>query len=447
MSDTKKTGLTRAGDVDIESLTIISATGTKLDVKDYLVELNLYEDLFSNALYGTIQLSDSRNLLKELPIIGNEVLIVKVKTPSFTKSIDKQFRIYSITDRSIVRDQSTQLYTLHFCSQEVINDSITPLYKSFNGRIDEVVKKIYDDYLKSPRTYNITPSEAKPVSTPTQLKIINTTQNSVKFVSPGWSPFKCINWLASKSIPSSGNACNYLFWETTQAFYFGSVETIFDANNSTSLNNMGVYHFSPKHVKNGTSSIEEMMFLAKDVEVIKTSDHLTNFSSGYLANRLVTLDVINKKYELVDYDHVENFNKYTHTTKDGLPIFIQDSPRDPGTSVRFYPINPGLHSVKNNVNERISDVYGNRLSNMTELNNFKLNLTVPGRTDAEVGSMIYFSYPDASPNDQTDKASTNEDKYYSGNYLVTAIRHKINLFSHNMTMEIVKDSLSNNKAS
>lgn len=165
MSDTKKTGLTRAGDVDIESLTIISATGTKLDVKDYLVELNLYEDLFSNALYGTIQLSDSRNLLKELPIIGNEVLIVKVKTPSFTKSIDKQFRIYSITDRSIVRDQSTQLYTLHFCSQEVINDSITPLYKSFNGRIDEVVKKIYDDYLKSPRTYNITPSEAKPVST------------------------------------------------------------------------------------------------------------------------------------------------------------------------------------------------------------------------------------------------------------------------------------------
>ena len=42
-----------------------------------------------------------------------------------------------------------------------------------------------------------------------------------------------------------------------------------------------------------------------------------------------------------------------------------------------------------------------------------------------------------------DLTKSNEDQYYSGNYLVTAIRHKINLLRHTMTMEIVKDSLTN----
>ena len=57
--------------------------------------------------------------------------------------------------------------------------------------------------------------------------------------------------------------------------------------------------------------------------------------------------------------------------------------------------------------------------------------------------MLYFSYPDISPKAETDSSKTNEDKYYSGNYLVTAIRHKINLYKHTMTMELVKDALNN----
>lgn len=445
MSLDKQAGIQSAGDVSIENLVIISASNIILDVRDYLVELNIYEDIFSNCLYGTLQMSDSRNLLKELPIIGNETLVVKVRTPSFPQAINKQFRIYSITDKVVVKDQNTQLYTLHFCSQEVIKDRVQPLYRSFSGKIQTVVEDIFKQYLQTPRTYSITPQSASLNDELTKLTFLSNVENNVKFVSPGWSPLKCINWLASKSIPSNGKACNFLMWETIHGFYFGSIETIFDTHQKTGAFGLGKYSYSPKNVAGGTDSTEQKFFLAQDLQIVKTADHLQNFSSGYLANRLITLDVINKKYELVDYDHVANFNTYTHSSSDSLPIFIQDSPRNPGTSVRFYPINPGLHDLKNNVNERMSQLYGNRLSNMMELNNFKLNLTVPGRTDAEVGAMIYFSYPDVAPNDETDVSKTSEDQYYSGNYIVTAIRHKINLTSHYMTMEIVKDSLSNKR--
>ena len=439
-----KQGLQFAGEIDIQSLVVVNADSVFLDIRDYLVELNIYEDIFSNCLHGTLQLSDSRNLIKELDIVGNETLIVKVTTPSFKTGINKQFRIYSVSDRIIVRDQNTQIYTLHFCSQEAIKDSLTPLYRSFKGRIDNVVQNIYEEYLATPRTYNVVQSDVKINNAVTELYQLNPTENSVKFVSPGWTPLQCINWLSSKSIPSFGKSNNYLFWETTQAFYFGNLETIFQINNSSGLGNLGKYRYAAKNVADGTDSVEQKMFMVQDVEIVKTTDHLQNYFSGYLANRLITLDVINKKYELVDYDHVDNFSQYDHTAgKGGLPLFAQNSPRAPGSSVKFYPVNPGLHTLKNNISEKISRIHGNRISSMMELNNFKLHLTVPGRTDAEVGSMMYFSYPDVSPNSSEDASKTNEDVFYSGNYLVTAIRHKINLFNHSMTMEIVKDSLSN----
>lgn len=438
--------LQHAGAVDIELLAIATTDGQFLSIKDYLSELNIYEDIFSNFVHGNIQLVDSTNLIKELPIVGDEYLIVKIKTPTLNSYITKTFRIFSVSDRSIVTDLNTQVYTLHFVSKEAVLDSLTPLYKSFSGKIDEVVEKLYNEYLKVSRTVNISGESLQIDQKPTPLKVFTPTENSIKFVSPGWTPFKCINFCASKAIPKDGKACNYVFFESNKQFYFGSVETIFDINNLTGGVMLGKYNYAPNNVAGGSDDLNEKMFQVEQFDVIRTSDHLLNYSNGYLANRLITLDVINKKYQFHDYDHVEKFKTYKHSQGDkSIPIFANETPRNPVTTIRFYPIHPGLHTIEKNVNERMPDIYGNRLSNMLELTNFKLNLTVPGRTDAEVGAMIYFSFPDVSPKAGVDKSKTNEDKYYSGNYIITALRHKINLYKHTMTMEIVKDALNSIK--
>ena len=87
-----------AGQIDIHQLKLISSTsGQIIDLDDYLIELNIFEDIFSNFLYGQIMLADSRNLISILPIIGEEYLLLKMSTPSLDSSFDKTFRIYSIT--------------------------------------------------------------------------------------------------------------------------------------------------------------------------------------------------------------------------------------------------------------------------------------------------------------------------------------------------------------
>lgn len=432
-----------AGAVDIQTLTLISSSGSIIDLKDYMSEFNLYEDLFSPSLYGTILIVDSSNIIKEMPIIGDEYVVIKIRTPTTTNYINKIFRVYSVTNREIVRDLNTQVYVLHIISKEAVIDTLKPIFKSFSGRISDVVKTIFDKYIVADRTVNLSNDAVAFNPEKSKLVILSETENSVKFVSPGWTPFKCINWCASKSLPKEGKASNFVFFETIKNFYFGNIETLFRLNNETEALSLGKYYYKVNQV-NENKDVNEKMYNVEDFQVIKTVDHLLNYDSGYLASRLITLDVVNKKYESFDYDHVEKFKSYAHSQGNkSTPLFIQDTPRNPLTNIRFYPIHPGLHSLKGNINEKMPLIYGNRQSNMMEISNFKLNINVPGRTDAEVGRMIYLSFPDVSPKSEEDISQTNEDKYYSGFYLVTAIRHKITQFKHTMTMEIVKDALNN----
>jgi hypothetical protein len=154
--------------------------------------------------------------------------------------------------------------------------------------------------------------------------------------------------------------------------------------------------------------------------------------------------VYNKEYKITDYDYVNEYKNQFHTSGSGptsIPPFSSDSLRNFATSISFYPINPKLHdSFENNINEKMPEIYGNRKSSLLDLTNIKMHITVPGRTDIEVGRVLYFSYPALGPKNDTNEEGK-EDKSYSGYYLITAIHHKINKIDHSMRMEIIKDSL------
>jgi len=449
-------GLQRAGEVRIEQLKLINSANEIIDLTEFIVELNLFEDLFKNYLHGSIVLTDSRNLIDRFNIHGEEFLNVKLRTPTFPDSevIQKTFRVFKLSDRTIVRDTNTQNFILHFISIEFFHDVSLPLFAPFEGTVTDVAGTIFSDFIASSRNFDISESgnEIKENPKPTELIVINEASNKVKFISPGWSPFKCINWLASKAIPKDGVAKNYIFFESNKNFYFGTLEKLFkDAHENQ--NYLGRYLISASNVRDNKSSqnVNREMFLAKDVELIETTDYIKNYTSGYLGSRLIYLDMFNKDYELIDYDHTTGYEKQFHTSGKGTqakPIFNKDTFKNFATNISFYPKNSKLFDdYKDNISEKMGEIHGNRLSSLLELTNIKMNMTVPGRTDAEVGRIIYFEYPSMGAKDESDSDSSAQDKLYSGFYLITAIHHKVNKFEHAMTMEVIKDSLYVDKES
>lgn len=449
------TGVQKAGDVIIEQLSLVTSTNTVIDIREFLVELNLYEDMFANYLKGTIVLSDSRNLIEKGPIIGEEFLTLTVRTPSYEDTIKKSFKIFSLSDRKIVRDNNTQIFTLHFVSVEVYYDVLLPLYVPLQGNIGEVAGRVFSDFIAATRDYDITENSTqtsvREANNETPMVLLNETSNDIKMVVPGWTPFKTINWLASKAIPKHETAKNYLFFESNKSFYFGSIEYLLK---DVALNNnyIGEYTISASNIRDGqpTPDLNREYFIAREVDMVTTVDTINNFTNGYLSSRLITLDVFNKKYEAIDYNYTEEYSKQWHTSgsgKSSIPVFNKETVSSPFTHISFYPVNPKLFQntkddyFKDNVSERMGEIYGNRRSSMLDLTNLRLHMTVHGRTDVEVGNVMRFKYPGLGGKDSSSKEDDSIDKNYSGYYLITAIHHKISKLNHSMTMECVKDSL------
>ena len=75
---------------------------------------------------------------------------------------------------------------------------------------------------------------------------------------------------------------------------------------------------------------------------------------------------------------------------------------------------------------------------------FKINITVPGRTDYTVGQTVTVKKFKASPTKKEDATEDLVDNVISGKYLVAAINHVINRQNHECHMELIKDSLTMN---
>ena len=101
-----------------------------------------------------------------------------------------------------------------------------------------------------------------------------------------------------------------------------------------------------------------------------------------------------------------------------------------------------IADFNDNFNERYKYVYGNRRSNLLELDNFSMRIVIPGRTDIEAGGIIEIQLPKTFPVYTEDsKTDQNIDETYSGYYLITSLNHKINKLTHFITMDVAKDSL------
>ena len=432
------------GQVEIKNIILVSPSrGMFVSLIDYLIELNIEESIFKPVLSGTITLSDSTNLVSVFPLIGEEYLYVDVKTPSLDDAyrIYRTFRVYGISNKVYAKDGNTLVYQLSFTSTETFNDINNPIYKAFQGTPAEIVYNIFIDYLQADR--NIAVGE-NPDTTKNPLTLLDFSQNKIKFVSPGWRPLQCINWIASKSLPETNNSANFLFWETTKGFYYGSIGSIFTNFDRAFA---GEYIYSETYIN--TLKVDERsksMFAIKSLHVDKNVDQLQNSMTGYLSNRLLDIDLYNKNYKNVDYDHVSKFSTYSHLneTESVAPLF------DAATVIRnpksYTTINysvPKLHNtVENNFDEITKYMFGNRRSNMIELNNFRMEIVVPGRTDVEVGNVIHITIPKGKYGALSSKDQTNDtgDELYSGYYLITHINHKINPKTHYMALRVTRDS-------
>ena len=64
-----------AGDYNLSNIILVSHAGKAVDFKAMVIELNIYESIYKNAMTGSVVVLDTQNIISKLPICGQERLM------------------------------------------------------------------------------------------------------------------------------------------------------------------------------------------------------------------------------------------------------------------------------------------------------------------------------------------------------------------------------------
>jgi hypothetical protein len=407
-----------AGDVNIKEIQVVSLNGQSVNVINQVVSIEIYEDMFSSFISMSIVLKESVDYLNIFPFVGEEYVDVNVDTPSMNVPIRGRFYIYKITDR-IYTSEKEVAYTLKCISSEFLNDANIKLTKSYGGNVSELAYKIYkEDGLNTRKTL-----------------IVDNSTNTTKFVALHWSPVKCLNYLASTAV-SSQKFPSFLSYENRKGFNFRDINGLLTQSAYCKFTKD---NYSRDFARGGNSldsiaNPQEDYKRIIELTVPIVTDYLKNITSGQLKSRLISHDIVTKKYKVKDYNVKKDPDSFNLLNSN--PMYSKYAIANAAATMMYMSKHFRMFDGYSDVtNEKTMQ---KRLSFFENLQKFKVNITVLGRTDYTIGQVVELSIPKVAQLTREDTDA--QDKMMSGKYLVTAISHYIDRESHRCNMELVKNS-------
>lgn len=425
-------------DFQLQEVSILSVKYGKISLKNFIVELNYFEDIYNNSTSGKIVVSDSAGLIRNGAFTGTELINIKFTKATGGRPIDKVFNMVSISERHFDINNNFETYTLNFCSEDWMLSERYRVSKSCKKKkISEIVTDILENILQTDKPYEI-----------------EDTKGVYDFVLPNKKIFHTINWLATYALPNNGKSgADMLFYENAEGYKFKSLQSLFKQQP------VETYRYNPKNTLVGTSKTNLITNNIYRLELLNNFDTLDAARKGAFHNRLITVDPLNRKRNSKDFNYNDYFNKSEKLNKEPV-INTNDTPYIDRFHKKLYDAPPetmnsgawrmmitnstenvgqyikGKDQVSNDF--FIEQYLPNRIAQLSLSNYIKIKIIVPGNTDILAGKVIDISVLQSKP--ISEEEPRKEDEILSGRYLVTAVRHIINASRYTSVVELAKDT-------
>lgn len=488
MSDDKEY-IGYAGQNKLKANLISIVTKAQIDVTEIIYQLEVYEDIFSPFMSGNITLIDTGNLPSNFPIIGEEMLELIWESPGLNSVQRKIFHIYKMSNKRVQTDKKS-VYLLHFTSLSGYKDLNQRVSKAFSGKPTEIAQQVFDKYLRS--------DDDKKDNADWSLGDADyQATNEIKFISNWWNPSRIMTYLASLAEytpkdTGSNRIPNFLFFEAASDFYFAPLDHLIRADPKCEY--IVDEHTGMSRDANGDAipDIGRQFKMVHNIEYLENFDYLKRSMSGALSHQVFEYNLVTKRwsakgnrskdkeeakldtgklwwngprpdggaenqsaYDLGGYyynwHYGEDFDKTNHCD-DG--ITDQAKHKDPGVLqgdfVSWNDVNAKIstkitHSgLFDGVPDNTAEILTKRLPLLAQTEMVKFRITVPGRSDLEVGDTIFLQLPSMKQISAIQNPDKNDviDKYWSGKYLISNIKHVMTPKEHMAIIDICRDASS-----
>jgi hypothetical protein len=412
------------GDIELKTCLLYNYKGDYIDFRHILLEYNIFYDLFSRGTRCELIIADSNGLIELFPIIGEETLVLQYKTPTSKELITNVFHIYSITDREKIQARG-ESYILKGVSQEIINNDKKTINKTYKDiEASKLIEGIYTSFLK-PTDYEFITIRAK------KDLILEETNNTCAYIFGDIKPFDAIRQVLKETKGKKYTNSNFVFFENSKQWTLATIDSLLEKDP------VDDFYYAEASVEVKATDGEKVHEYQRinSLEFLNQIDILKNMTRGLYQHTLKTIDPLTKTYEETVFDYNKDkeslirmdkkyglmssdsvLKKELNTSKD---IFIlSDLNREMALLQTAKTNDMQLRNPKK-THEFISREMASRL----EIDNFSVNIAIPGNTLLEIGDVINIHIPQTTQNkDLLSKLNL----LYSKKFLITALRHTYN---------------------
>lgn len=433
-----------AGEYIVDECLLCTVGGLELDLRDQLANINIYEDIFTNSITGSISFVDTNNLTANASIVGQEKLKLVLVTPNASDDTsrdmainfsDQPLHVYQIKSSANVNDR-TKTFELAFTTNEIMRNNRIRVCQSYNGEpAKEIIKKVIRDpeLLNSKKEF-----------------YYEETTNLFQMIAPNMRPFDFINTVAKRCLSKEYDfAPTFLFYETVRGYFFRTIDSMMDRKNPRMI-------FKEVTPNDDIDNVGRNLTNILSYEIMNSTDTLLNTRAGMYNSDLLLVDVFNKSYKHYEYKYLEDFDKQIHADEfnnygsEQAPI-ASKAPDQYGNLISDYPksilhvqtiereTKDGLFdpSTGEPNDYRGTDMWlQKRRSRFTSLEAaISLRIKVPGNTTIQAGDLIGITLKN-----QTGSQSAS-DPYLTGRYLVRTLKHDFKKGAGKMMHEIHMDCI------
>lgn len=384
----------------------------KNDITEIVVSCNVYQDIFTPTWTGKLMIMDATNTQHTMDIhVGSEIEItIQTESPPCSETKSFKFIVNNISEKTLLQ-KTLYGYKVSLVDEYAYKDIKTRVSKSYTQMSPpEIVNKVLSDSGMG---------SAETDDDPTKYDVIV----------PNMTPFTTVQWISRFAKPEDSGA-DFTFFQKDSGgkFAFKSLEKMFKESSGYKLK-----HKEANYRVNGVEDPDNFIIIQK-YQFISEVDGLRNLAVGFFGSSTIAHDIVNKKIVKSEYTYAQD----TPEDLEKKPWKGKSFENVKDSVISFMTLHDGMTSKTISMNETHDVWKGSRKSQLLKLDTNRLILNLPGAACLwkVLGKTVDVELPP-----QEDLSKERLDKYFRGDYLVTAINHMITPESYHVALECSKKRL------
>jgi len=394
-----------------------------IDILKLIPRFHITESLDSDSIRGTATFIDSIGLLDDLPLRGEETLILNI-TDALKNATLYELVIYKVSDVMVKDTNDSYMYTIHFTSKQRFEAGKHRIIESHERSTSEIAQYLFSKYYKGSKNL-----------------IAEETSGTFRCVIPNYTPMQAMHFLSQRSYSSKRPSCSFRFFESADGFYFVSDEYLIEyfIENPDEIKEF-TYDESLK--KSADTLIQQM----QNIIGFQNSERLNTVNdlySGAYTNNVIEIDLMRKTITDNRYNYLESKDRYItmegrnttgedkHTSSFSNRYFNEENER----KFLLYKDYSSVGDIPGQIRgeQYLKDITNNRIPYRHHLNNTVVYITTNGRLDLKAGDVISLRIPEFTSNKRKDIHPR-----LSGKYLINDCTHSFKEDVYTTEMKLLK---------